>query len=285
MCRLLGVSPSSYYAWLKWKPSARGRRDLEMLELIRQIHKETDGIYGAPRIWAELRYGHGIRCARKRVARLMHDDGLRGVCRRRRHGCTKRADSYEPYPDLVGRDFRAVAPNRLWVADLTEHPTVEGKLYLASVIDAYSRRVVGWAMSARATADFAREALNMALHRRQPEGQLIHHSDHGCQYTATAYTERMSKAGLLGSMGTVGDALDNAVAESFYASLQTELLDRRQWQSRSQLRTAVFGYIEGFYNRRRRHSKLGYLSPVEFERESAAQRPKQDAAALNVATT
>jgi putative transposase len=285
MCRLLGVSPSSYYAWRNRKPSARRCRDVELLELIRLIHESTDGIYGAPRIWAEFRIIHRIRCGRKRVARLMREAGLRGVCRRRRRGCTKRADSYEPYPDLVERDFRAAAPNRLWVADLTEHPTGEGKLFLASVIDVYSRRVVGWSMSARATADFASEALSMALCRRQPEEQLVHHSDHGSQYTATVYSQRMTEAGLLGSMGTVGDALDNAVAEAFYASLQTELLDRRRWESRGQLRTAIFSYIEGFYNRRRHHSTLGYLSPEDFERESTGEKPKQDAAALAAATT
>jgi putative transposase len=215
----------------------------------------------------------------------MREAGLTGICRRKPHGCTKRKESYEPYPDLVQRDFQAAGPNQLWVADLTEHPTGEGKLYLASVIDVYSRKVVGWSMSARATAEFAGEALNMALYRRQPGGQLVHHSDHGSQYTATVYTERMSKAGLLGSMGTVGDALDNAVAESFYASLETELLSRQRWETRSQLRTAVFSYIEGFYNRRRRHSTLSYLSPDDFERERAEGRPKQDAADLTVAAT
>jgi len=285
MCRLLGVSPSSYYAWRNRKPSARRCRDLELLELIRLIHENTGGIYGAPRIWAELRIAHGIRCGRKRVARLMREAGLCGVYPRRRRGCTKRAESYEPYPDLVKRDFRADAPNKLWVADLTEHPTDEGKLFLATVLDVYSRRVVGWSMSARATAKFACKALDMALSRRQPAEQLIHHSDHGCQYTAMVYSQRMDKAGLLGSMGTVGDALDNAVAEAFYSSLQKEVLNQRRWTSRGQLETALFRYLEGFYNRRRRHSTLGYLSPEEFERKIAQEAPKQDAAILAVATT
>lgn len=282
---MLGVSPSSYYAWLKRRPSPRRRRDLELLELIRRIHKEARGIYGAPRVWAELRYGHGIRCARKRVARLMREAGLQGICRRKRHGCTKRRENYEPYPDLVKRRFQATGPNQLWVADLTEHRTGEGKLCLASLIDVHSRRVVGWSMSDKLTAEVAREALDMALARRRPAGPLVHHSDHGSQYTAKLYTSRIRKTGLLGSMGTVGDALDNAVAESFYASLQTELLDRQSWKTMRQLRTEVFSYIEGFYNRRRRHSGLGYLSPEEFERRSAGARPKPEVTELEVAAT
>ncbi|MEW6523701.1 MAG: IS3 family transposase [Bacillota bacterium] len=225
------------------------------------------GTYGAPRVHAELRLAYGVRCARRRVARLMRQAGLAGVHRRRLRGCTRRDPARSSYPDRIERDFAASAPDQLWVGDLTQHATDEGWLYLAVVIDVFSRRVVGWSMGDRATADLVLGAVNMAVYNRRPGGGLVHHSDHGSQYTSLSFGERLQKAGILGSMGSVGHALDNAVAESFFATLQTELLDRNTWARRAQLRTAIFEYIEAFCNRRRRHSKLGYYSPAEFERK------------------
>jgi putative transposase len=201
----------------------------------------------------------------------MRAAGLAGISRRRSRGCTRRNPRQEPYPDLVQRDFTPTAPDRLWVADITQHRTEEGWLYLAAVLDVFSRMVVGWAMGAQVVAGLVVRALTMAIRRRRPDGGLVHHSDHGAQYTSLAFGRTLREAGLAGSMGSVGDALDNAVAESFFASLQTELLDRHACATRAELRSAIFEYIEAFYNRRRRHSTLGYLSPAEFERRCNAQ--------------
>lgn len=206
------------------------------------------------------------RCTRSLAT---FSDSLAGIHRRRLHGCTRRDESKQPQPDLVQRQFAQSRPNQLWVADLTQHATGEGWLYLATVLDAYSRKVVGWAMDARAKTDLVLKAVNMAVWQRRPTQSLIHHSDHGSQYTAVLFTNRLEQAGILGSMGTVGDALDNAMAESFFASLQTELLDRVRWPTRRSLGTAIFSYIETFYNRKRRHSALGYRSPDEYERMMA----------------
>jgi len=270
LCRVLGVSTSGYYAWRKRPPSVRAQADAELAQRIRRIHGESRGTYGAPRIHAALRLQEGICCSRKRVARLMREQGLVGVHRRRPRGFTRRDPQATRAPDRVRRQFVALAANRLWVADITQHRTAEGWLYVAVVLDVFSRRVVGWSMADHLRADIVQQALEMALARRCPEPGLIHHSDHGCQYTAVAFGQRLQQAGILQSMGTVGDALDNAVAESFWASLQTELLDRGDWPNRQALRLAVFEYIEVFYNRRRRHSALGYLTPEEFERRCAA---------------
>ena len=182
------------------------------------------------------------------------------------HGITRRDKSKEPSPDLVKRQFTSERPDQLWMADMTEHPTAEGKVYLAAVIDTFSRKVVGWSMGDRPLADLVVGAVNMAVWNRQPNPGLIHHSDHGAQYTSLVMGRTLREAGILGSMGTVGDALDNAVAESFFATLQTELLNRHTWSTRQELMSAIFDYVEAFYNRRRRHSTLGYLSPDEFER-------------------
>jgi len=265
MCRVLGVSTSGFYAWRKRKPSKRSLKDSKLKALIIRIHRESRGTYGAPRIHAELKLGCGIRCSKKRVARLMREANLVGVHRRRLKGCTKRDPARPSYPDLVERSFTAAAPNQLWVADITQHYTSEGWLYLAVIIDLFSRIIAGWSMSDRPVADLVVNALNMAIWNRKPEKGLVHHSDHGSQYTSLVFSQRLENTGLLGSMGTVGDALDNAAAESFYATLQTELLDRNNWPTRSLLRSAIFEYIEAFYNRKRRHSTLNYLTPVEFE--------------------
>lgn len=229
--------------------------------------RESGGTDGAPRIHAALRQGpEPICCSRKRIARLMREANLQGVHRRRLKGTTRRDPSHEASPDRVKRQFTANGPNRLWVADITQHRTAEGWLYLAVVLDVFSRRVVGWSMDARVTAELVLQALNMAIARRQPEPGLIHHSDHGSQYTSLAFGQRLENAGLLGSMGTVGDALDHAMAESFFATLETERFNRQQWSARQPLRSAIFEDIEAFYNRRRLHSALDYESPVSYER-------------------
>ncbi len=262
---MLGVSPSGYYAWRRRGPSRRIQRDGELLECIRAVHAKSRGIYGTPRVHAELRRKHGVYCSRKRVARLMQQAGLVGVHRRRKQGSTKRDPARPSYADRVQREFTSDTPDRLWVADITQHPTDEGWLYLAVVIDAFSRKVVGWAMAEHLQAELVIKALEMALWNRRPSPDLVHHSDHGSQYTSLAFGQRLEQAHILGSMGTVGDALDNAVAESFFATLQVELLDRHRWRTRQQLTTAIFEYAEVFFNRQRLHSTLGYLSPTEYE--------------------
>lgn len=270
MCRLLMVSRSGYYAWRERPPSARAVADAELLTHIKAIHETSRGTYGAPRIHAELRLEHHVHCSRKRVARIMRQAGLVGIHRRKFMNTTQRDPKRDPYPDLLERRFDVDAPNKVWVADVTQHETNEGWLFLAVIIDVYSRLVVGWAMGERFTAELLLNALEMALWNRQLQKGIIHHSDHGSQYTSLVFGQHLENAGILGSMGSVGDALDNAVAESFFATLQTELLDRYIWPTRQSLRSATFEFIEVFYNRQRRHSTLGYLSPSEFERLARA---------------
>jgi len=265
MCRLLGVSRSGYYDWLTREPSPRAVRDAELTEKIRAAHAESRGTYGSPRIHVDLVEEHKERVGRKRVARLMRAPGLVGVSRRKMVRTTQRSGATAA-PDLVERDFSADGPDRLWVADITYVPTHAGFLYLAVVIDAWSRRVVGWSMDSHMRHDLVLAALDMAITRRKP-AQVIHHSDHGAQYTALAFGKRCEVFGVRQSMGSVGDCFDNAMAESFFASLECELIDRSILRSRDQARRALFDFIEGWYNPRRRHSALGYLSPVNFERQ------------------
>ncbi len=226
MCRLFGVSKSGYCAWRERKPSPRSESDAKLLAHIKMIHEESRCVYGAPRIHADLKLKHHIDCSRKRVAKLMRQADLVGIHRRKFTGTTKRDPKRDPYPDLLERQFTIDEPNRVWVADVTQHETDEGWLYLAVIIDIYSRLVVGWSMGERFTAELVLAALEMALWNRQPEQGVVHHSDHGSQYTSLAFGQGLEQAGVLGSMGTVGDPWDNAVAESFFATLQTELLDR-----------------------------------------------------------
>lgn len=266
MCARLGVSTSGYYAWRARRPSARAVADASLTAAIRRIHAGSRGTYGAPRVHAELADAHDIRCGRKRVARLMRLAGLVGVCRRRAARTTRRDEATAPSDDLVHRAFVATAPDRLWVADITYLPTWQGFLYLAVILDAFSRRVVGWAMADHLRAELVVEALEMALWNRRPSSGLVHHSDHGCQYTSLAFGQRCRRAGISLSMGSVGDCYDNAMAESFFATLECELVDRSRWRSHREARMAVFDYLEGFYNPRRRHSALAYLSPAEYER-------------------
>jgi putative transposase len=263
MCRLLGISTSGYYSWRRRKPSARSQSDAELTAKIRRYYDASDGIYGAPKIHADL-VAEGIRVGRKRVARLMRAAGLRGVSRRKWVRTTIRDESQRPAPDLVDRDFSATGPNRLWLADITYVPTWAGFLYLAVVLDVWSRRIVGWAMKTTLRTELVLEALDMALGQRRPAG-VIHHSDQGSQYTSCRFGERCDKAGVRPSMGSVGDCYDNAMCESFFATLECELLDRSCFRTRAEARPAIFTFIEAWYNRRRRHESLGYLTPVQFE--------------------
>lgn len=266
LCRVLGVSRSGYYDWKDRPPSERARSDLALSSKIHEIHQRSHRTYGSPRVHAELR-AMGIRCGRKRVARLMRKEGLRGCLRGRRKRTTRRDGSAVPAPDLVCRNFAAVAPDRLWVADITYVKTEEGFLYLSFVLDAYSRRLVGWAMATHLRTELVVDALRMALWRRKPTAGLIHHSDQGVQYTSLSFGKRLEEAGIVPSMGRVGSAYDNALAESFVATLKTELLYRHSWPTRECARTAIFEYLEGFYNRTRLHSALGYKSPADFEED------------------
>jgi putative transposase len=268
LCGLLGVSPSGYYAWSRRSSSQRCRADAELQARIRAIHERSRGTYGAPRIHAELR-ACDVLVSRKRVARLMREAGLRGASRRRPIPTTVRDAKSRPAPDLVKRDFAADGRDRLWVADITYIPTGSGFLYLAVVVDAWSRRVVGWSMATHLRTELVLEALNMALGQRRPQG-VIHHSDQGTQYTSIAFGQRCREAGVRPSMGSVGDCFDNAMCESFFATLECELLERRRFLTPVEARMAVFEFLEGWYNPHRRHSALGYLSPVEFERRGEA---------------
>ncbi len=281
MCRLLGVSSSGYYAWMKRPPSRRAETDAALLADIHAAHASSCGIYGAPRIHAELT-ARGIRVGRKRVARLMSRAGIAGVSRRKFVVTTVKGDGRQA-PDLVERDFTAEVPDRLWVADITYIPTWAGFLYLAVVLDTFSRRIVGWSMATTLVTQLVLDALNMALVTRRPK-DVIHHSDQGSQYTSIAFGQRCREAGVRPSMGSIGDAYDNAMCESFFATLECELLDRCHFKTQTEARRAVFAFIEGFYNPRRRHSSIGYLSPIDYERRhhtaAVVPNPHQPAAVL-----
>jgi putative transposase len=265
MCRLLKVSKSGFYAWDDRPLSARAREDLRLSVLIHGIHRRSKGAYGAPPIQAELADEHGIHVGCKRVARLMRAAGLAGAQPQRFVRTTVTDPAAEHAIDLVDRQFAAVGPDRLWVADITYIPTWSGFLYLAVVLDVWSRRIVGWAMETHLRTELVMRALNMALTQRRPR-EVIHHSDRGCQYTSYAFGQRCREMGVMPSMGSVGDAYDNAMAESFFATLERELLNRRRFKTQTEARLAVFEWIEGWYNPHRRHSSLGYLSPINYER-------------------
>ena len=264
MSAVFGVSRSGYYAWRARKPSARTAADADLTERIAACHARSGGTYGAPRIHADLAEA-GLRVGRKRVERLMKQAGLAGVSRRRSARTTIRDERVRPAGDLVDRNFHAENPDQLWVADITYIPTWTGFLYLAVVLDAFSRRIVGWAMGTDLRTPLVLDALNMALGQRRPR-DVIHHSDQGSQYTSIAFGLRCKEAKVRPSMGSVGDAYDNAMCESFFATLECELLTRRKFQTKAEARMAIFSFIEGWYNPARRHSALGYKSPVEYER-------------------
>ncbi len=276
MCRMLGVSRSGFYAWRNRAPSQRQLADAWLLERIRQIHQDNRGVYGAPRVHAELRMSQQVCVSRKRVERLMRAAGLSGLVPKRRGRTTIRVPGVRVADDLVQRQFRPAAPNVLWVADITYLRTWEGWLYLAAVQDAFSRRIVGWSMADHMRSDLVVDALNMAVSRRQPEAGLIHHSDQGSQFVSLAFGQAAGKAGVARSMGSRGDCFDNAVAESFFATLKKELIHRRSWPDREQLRREVFDYIEIFYNATRRHSTLNMLSPATYEMIHSDQQSNKD---------
>jgi putative transposase len=264
MARVFGVSEAGYYAWRRRPASAHAVADKMLLKRVRTIHASSRQTYGVPRVHAELRAG-GEKHGRKRIARLMRGAGLVGASRRRTGVTTTRRDKdARPAPDLVDRNFAASKPNQLWVADITFVPTASGFLYLAVVLDAWSRKIVGWSMANHLRADLVVDALEMAIGQRRP-GDVIHHSDQGSQYTSLAFGKRCHEAGVRPSMGSVGDAYDNAMCESFFATLECELLDRRRFISQAEARMACFSFIEGWYNPIRLHSALGYRSPMAYE--------------------
>ena len=264
MARVLGVSEAGYHAWRHRPPSAHAIADAQLLKRVRTVHASSRETYGAPRVHAQLRAA-GERHGRKRVARLMRTSGLMGASRRRAGVTTTRPDKdARPAPDLVDRNFIATRPNRLWVADITFVPTASGFLYLAVILDAWSRKIVGWSMANHLRTELVLDALEMAIGQRRP-GDVIHHSDQGSQYTSLAFGKRCREARVRPSMGSVGDAYDNAMCESFFATLECELLDRRRFVSLAEAKMACFSFIEGWYNPVRLHSALGYRSPMAFE--------------------
>jgi putative transposase len=266
LCKVLSVSRSGYYGWRDRPPSRRSRQDAALIVRIYEIHQRSRETYGSPRIHAEL-CSIGIRCGRKRVARLMRKEGLSGCIRGPKKRTTRRDRRVIPAEDLVRRDFAATAPDRLWTADITYVSTDEGFLYLAFVLDVYSRRLVGWAMESHLRTELVVDALQMAVWRRKPAPGLIHHSDQGVQYTSLSFAKRLEQVGIAASMGRVGCALDNAISESFVATLKSELVSRVRFPNRQAAKTAIFEYLEAFYNTRRLHSSLGYRSPADFEED------------------
>jgi putative transposase len=266
MCRALEVNRTSFHDWERRAPSDRALTDAWLTEKIKAIHEAKRKVYGAPRIHAELRMQHGIKVSRKRVERLMRAAGISGLVSRKRGRTTVRVPGVRVADDLVERQFRPDSPNVLWLADITYLRSWEGWLYLAAVQDAYSRAIVGWSMAEHMRTELVTDALQMALHRRRPEPGLVHHSDQGSQYVSLGFGQTARDAGIAISMGSRGDAYDNAVAESFFATLKKELIHRQSWPTRRELSCAVFEYIEAFYNRDRRHSTLGMHSPAEYEK-------------------
>jgi putative transposase len=265
LCRTLQVSASGFYAWCRRGLSPRARGDALLKVEIRAAHAASNRTYGSPRILADLK-ANGQRVGRKRVARLMREEGIEGQRKRRFRTTTDSRHSHPVAANHLNRDFSASAPNEVWVSDITYIWTREGWMFLAAIMDLFSRRVVGWSMDSHIDQTLVLEALGMALRTRQPKPGLLHHSDRGVQYAGADYQEQLREFGILCSMSRKGDCWDNAVAESFFSTLKSELVHRVDYVSRSQAKASVFDYIETFYNPRRRHSALGYLSPVEHER-------------------
>jgi putative transposase len=263
-CRVLGVSRSGFTDWRRRPVSARQVADTALIETITLIHRQSRASYGAPRVHAELRLGLGVACGRKRVARLMRQAGVSGISHRKKSGRQRRLPA--PHEDLVKRRFVADRPNQLWATDITEHPTREGRVYCAAVLDVFSRRIVGWAIADHIRSELVVDALEMARWRRKPEPGTIVHSDRGSQYTSWIFGHRLREAGLLGSMGRVASSVDNTMMESFWSTMQRELLDRRDWATRAELGQAIFEWIEAWYNPVRRHTSIGNIPPIEFER-------------------
>jgi putative transposase len=268
MCRMLEISTSGYYAWATRPPSARTISDLLLGDRVEALWRDSRETYGRPRIQSDL-VDEGIHVSDKRVARLMKERSIHGASRRKGFKTTVRDRDARPAPDLVDRKFTAAAPNQLWVADITYVPTWSGFLFVAIVLDVYSRRVVGWAMATHLRTELVLDALNMAIYRRKPTN-VIHHSDQGTQYTSIAFSQRCKEAGVRPSMGSVGDCYDNAMCESFNAILECELLVKHRFKTPREASLAVFDFIEGFYNPRRRHTSIGSISPIEYERRTHA---------------
>jgi putative transposase len=273
VCRVVGVSVSGFYVWRKRKPSARAVRHAMIAEVVREVHDASRQTYGARRVHAELLLGRNMTVARCTVELVMRRLGLAGLPGRPKFRKIANAATAE---DLVNRDFARSEPNRLWLTDITEHRTREGKVYCAVVLDAVSRRVVGWSIDSSQTANLVVNALGMAIENRQAEGVVIH-SDHGTQYTSWAFTRRALDSGLVPSMGSIGDCYDNGQMESFWARMQVELLNRKRWNTRLELANAIFEYLEIFHNRQRRHSSIGMLSPIEYEIRHADSRARDQA--------
>jgi putative transposase len=278
MCRVLEVSRSGYHAWAARPLSTRGVEDARLSARIAELHGLRRGVYGSPRIWADLVLDDGERIGRKRVERLMRQAGVSGLITKKYKATTVRVPGVRVADDLLDRDFAAAAPNRCWVADITYLRTWEGWLYLVAVQDLYSRRIVGWSMADHMRTELVTDALQMALARRRPKAGLIWHSDQGSQFVSLAFGQQARAAGIAQSMGSKGDCFDNAVAESFFATLKKELIHRRAWPTKAELRTEVFDYIEVFYNRERRHSTLGQRSPVDYENSTLSPSRPIDAA-------
>ena len=266
MCERLGVTRQGFYAWRRRPPCQRRIADAAYTAVIRRIHAESRGTYGAPRIHAELADDYRIRCGRKRVARLMRRAGLQGCHRRRKTWTTKRDPSAAPAPDRVERDFTAAAPNQLWVADITYIPTWSGFGYLATVLDVYSRRIVGWSFADHMRTELIVDAIDMALFTRRPPRGVIHHSDQGTQYTSIEFGRRCRQAGIRLSMGSVGDCYDNSMAESFFATVECELLDQRRFRNHTDARYEIMRFLD-WYNHRRRHTSLDNIPPVRYEQQ------------------
>jgi transposase InsO family protein len=273
LCEVLGVSPAGYYAWRSRPESRRSAANREIVDDIKQVHRDTRGRYGSPRIHAELKaQGRGV--SRGRIERLMRHYGIRAIMARpRRVRTTDSSHDFPIAPNLLERHFTAVAPNRIWLADITYVETDQGWLYLATVMDLYSRRIVGWAMADHLRADLPLAALRMAISAQRPGAGLIHHSDRGVQYASAEYRNVMQSAGLRASMSRKGDCYDNAPMESFFHTLKTELVHQRHYATRAEAARDIFAYIEGFYNRTRRHSAIGYISPIEMELKAASPCP------------
>jgi len=266
MSRLLGVSASGFYAWKSRPLSRRAVEDIALTAKIFAIHRRSGGAYGSPMIQAELADEHDTRVGKKRVARLMRAAGIQGLAPAKFVTTTIADPAADRALDKVDRQFSAEGPDRLWVADITYVPTWAGFLYLAIVLDVWSRRVVGWAMANHLKTELVLDELDMAIAQRRPDA-VIHHSDRGCQYTSYAFGKRCREAGVMPSMGSTGDAYDNAMAESFFATLEREVINRRRFKTQAEARMAIFTWLEGWYNPRRRHSSLGYLSPINYERK------------------
>lgn len=269
MCDALGVSPAGYYAWRARPESPRAAANRELVDDIKRVHRDTNGRYGSPRVYAELR-AQGRGASRGRIERLMRHHGIRAIMARpRRPRTTDSRHDFPIAPNLLERNFIAAVPNRVWLADITYIETDQGWLYLATVMDLYSRKIVGWAMADHLRAELPLAALAMAITIQRPGVGLIHHSDRGVQYASAEYRKMMQSAGFRASMSRRADCYDNAPMESFFHTLKTELVHHQHYATRAQASRDIFAYIEGFYNRTRRHSAIGYLSPIEMELEAA----------------